>query len=331
MIELACTKCKAMLSIDDAFAGGVCRCKHCGTIQTVPKQTKRAAIPASVTANGRPDTVGQATGSGTGLDDLAQVVASSGLGTGLGESRLRKGPPEGTAAVAAAPAGLKRETVLILSVGGAIVVLLGIIIAILLGSRGKGTGNGTTAKPQVVQAPTGKQVTGAHFLGMPIQSSSIIYVLDRGSGMTDVFDQMRVALQNSLATLPPTTQFQVIFWETDSVVAVPAAGMQPATAANVSAAHHAVVDVVAFGQSKVEPALGKAFSQNPTDVILASGKADLDESFVKSVISLRRGRTVRIHTFSLGSGSPEALRSIALQTGGEFREVGFAELRRFAE
>jgi hypothetical protein len=40
---------------------------------------------------------------------------------------------------------------------------------------------------------------------------------------------------------------------------------------------------------------------------------------------------VRIHTFSLGNGSPEALRSIAQQTGGEFRELDFAELRQFAE
>ena len=31
------------LEIDDAFAGGVCRCQHCGTIQTVPSK-KRAAM-----------------------------------------------------------------------------------------------------------------------------------------------------------------------------------------------------------------------------------------------------------------------------------------------
>jgi hypothetical protein len=221
--------------------------------------------------------------------------------------------------------------VLIVSVGGTIVVLLGIIIAILLGGRGKGGANAQGVKPPVSQTPTGKQGTEARFLGMPIHSSSVVYVLDRGSGTADVFDMMRVGLQNSLATLPPTTQFQVIFWETDSVVAVPAPGMQPATPENVSAAHQAVVDVVPFGQSRVEPALGKALSQNPTDVILASGKSGLDEAFVKGVMNLRRGRPVRIHTFSLGNGSREALRSIAQQTGGEFREVGFAELRRFAE
>ena len=275
MIELTCTKCKTMLSIDDAFAGGVCRCKHCGTIQTVPRQTKRAAIPASVTANGRPDTVSQATGSGTGLDELAQVVASSGLsGTGLSSSRLRKTPPEGTAAGPSSPPApsppIRRETMMILAVGGTIVVLLGIILAILVSG---GDPQPSPAKPRPPLAGTAAVEPRAHFLGIPIHSSSVIFILHRGSGTGDVFDMMRVALQNSLATLPPTTQFQIIFWETDSLTAIPESGMQPATPEVVNAAHEALVDTFAFGQSRVEPAMSLALSQNPTDIILATGKA----------------------------------------------------------
>ena len=34
MIRIACTNCKTVLSIDDAFAGGVCRCQHCGSFPT---------------------------------------------------------------------------------------------------------------------------------------------------------------------------------------------------------------------------------------------------------------------------------------------------------
>lgn len=40
MITLTCTTCQRVLQIDDAFAGGVCRCQHCGTIQTVPAKSK---------------------------------------------------------------------------------------------------------------------------------------------------------------------------------------------------------------------------------------------------------------------------------------------------
>ena len=42
MIQLQCTHCSTVLSIDDAFAGGVCRCQHCGTIQTVPTKAQAA-------------------------------------------------------------------------------------------------------------------------------------------------------------------------------------------------------------------------------------------------------------------------------------------------
>ena len=47
MISLTCTSCKKVLEIDDAFAGGVCRCQHCGTIQTVPSSLKKVIRPGS--------------------------------------------------------------------------------------------------------------------------------------------------------------------------------------------------------------------------------------------------------------------------------------------
>src|SRR6476646_4442880 len=110
MITLTCTSCKKLLQIDDAFAGGVCRCKFCGTIQTVPSQkTTRAASPTAAgvapKAPPPPKTLFQSSSAaapvshhapppaGSGLDELAQIVASSGLvGTGLRAPHLRKQP-----------------------------------------------------------------------------------------------------------------------------------------------------------------------------------------------------------------------------------------------
>src|SRR6266704_2680911 len=99
MIQINCTNCKALLQIDDAFAGGVCRCRYCGTIQTVPTHLKNgngdtAATPVAQAAAGKSSktlyqkktALDAGGGSGTGLDDLASIVASSGLSSG----RLRK-------------------------------------------------------------------------------------------------------------------------------------------------------------------------------------------------------------------------------------------------
>lgn len=43
MIQIECSSCNKSLAIDDAFAGSVCRCQYCGTIQTVPKAGQAAS------------------------------------------------------------------------------------------------------------------------------------------------------------------------------------------------------------------------------------------------------------------------------------------------
>src|SRR5438874_1259713 len=137
MIQLNCTNCKALLQIDDAFAGGVCRCRYCGTIQTVPKHLKNAGNgngngepaaaveQAAASAKGAKalykKTAVDTAGSGTGLDDLASIVASSGLSSG----RLQKKSGANTNANANAkhsPANDKR-LLLIVAGAGAVIAL----------------------------------------------------------------------------------------------------------------------------------------------------------------------------------------------------------------
>jgi hypothetical protein len=66
MIKITCTSCQALLSMDDAFAGGVCRCQHCGAIQTVPRRHNQA----TARSRARPATVGAITGArNQGADD----------------------------------------------------------------------------------------------------------------------------------------------------------------------------------------------------------------------------------------------------------------------
>src|SRR5688500_7123116 len=108
MIILTCTNCRARLEMDDAFAGGVCRCMYCGTIQTVPSHLKRPGATNKVKTIYRTQPRARTNGSsgnGNGAADasgelaqLADVVAAttggsssgSGLaGSGLAGSGLR--------------------------------------------------------------------------------------------------------------------------------------------------------------------------------------------------------------------------------------------------
>src|SRR5512132_2955599 len=103
MITVICTQCRAQLEMDDAFAGGVCRCQYCGTIQTVPSlsKIKRQTSPlgsappagaptAPAPAAPRPQASDAPPHEPSGLDALAEAVASS---SGLGRGSLRSGTP----------------------------------------------------------------------------------------------------------------------------------------------------------------------------------------------------------------------------------------------
>jgi len=146
MIRIACTNCKTVLSIDDAFAGGVCRCQHCGTIQTVPSISKAAAsaVGASVGAS-KSLYQNEARGEGTGLDDLANIVASSGLTSG----RLRAGTP----------GKVKNMMPIFIGVAALVAILLVIILWLALRGGSSGKANNTPETPNVpdVVSPT---VTG---------------------------------------------------------------------------------------------------------------------------------------------------------------------------
>jgi hypothetical protein len=102
MIQITCTSCQALLSMDDAFAGGVCRCRHCGAIQTVPRHHKQAVARSRA----RPTTVAAIAGGGAEtrskgftpaeMADDAANVASSGLAAEVRRTSAAAPPPPRT-------------------------------------------------------------------------------------------------------------------------------------------------------------------------------------------------------------------------------------------
>src|SRR5690349_3759902 len=146
MIAINCAQCRHRLEMDDAFAGGVCRCQYCGTIQTVPsrsggkgrpsapgsgsssskplykKEGAAAAAPTSSSGTSPRGTRRSST-TGTGLDELAQVVASSGLARGsLKKKPPAAPPPKDSENVEAA--GASRFPVVPVAIGGGVVAVV---------------------------------------------------------------------------------------------------------------------------------------------------------------------------------------------------------------
>jgi hypothetical protein len=90
MIALTCTSCKKVLQIDDAFAGGVCRCQHCGTIQTVPSSLKNQPNAAGTGAK----TLYQRKTPTPGSSGGSAVAAVTDAPPTTGSARVRAAAPQ---------------------------------------------------------------------------------------------------------------------------------------------------------------------------------------------------------------------------------------------
>jgi len=338
MIRIACTNCKTVLSIDDAFAGGVCRCQHCGTIQTVPSQAKdRAGAGVQPMAGSKAiyHRGGKSSdASDTSLDELAGAVASSGLsGSGLSSRRLTR-PSAGASAT-----GSGRNMTLVFAGVGAVILVLVIVIVWLMmrgsssnsASAGAGGGSGSTGNASVTgNAPA--VTSGPNFCGIALDAPSVVYVLDRGSGTKEVFAGLKEAALKSAGTLGNQRKFEIVFWNNGSDAAYPEGSTTYATKQNVDAARRALDDVFAFGASDAKPALQKAIAHDPAAIVIATAKgSDLDDAWLAEMLATRGSSSVKIHTLDLGTSGPSvALKNLANKTGGQYRQVSSADLSAFA-
>ena len=323
MIRIACTNCQTVLSIDDAFAGGVCRCQHCGTIQTVPAAAKESA---GVAASGQ--SIGVAGGAkslyqnesrpGAGLNDLAGVVVSSGLSSG----RLTAGRP-------AKP----NLTGLWIGIGAVIALLVAVILflvmrpatpppAVTVDPGGHGSFVGST--PPVAASP--------NFCTVPVTGSTVIYLIDCGQATSDYLGLVKDAAVKSLGSLGTDHKFQILFWNDNNEGAYPTNVTTYATRDSIDAARRAISDLAAFGQTDVKPSLIQAMTQHPDTIELATAKGDqLDDAWVDGVMSIRGDSTVKIDTYSLGSAESPALKSLAAKTGGTYRMLSKSDLKSYTD
>jgi hypothetical protein len=332
MIQITCTSCKRVLSIDDAFAGGVCRCQFCGTIQTVP--ARGSAQKAAAGAAKGPKTLFEnkargvtGVGSGSGLEDLADIVQSS---SGLSDPNLRKPPAAPT------PPPPKNLTPL-LGISAAVILVLLIVVLVMAfhgsGASSAGTGpipinNPSTPAPNAPPA-------APSFCGVPIDHSRVVYLIDDGASSADVLDTIKTAMFKSIDSLGSDRQFQVLFWNPDTAT-YPSSGTTFAVKENIDVARKKLQDVNAAGSTDPLAGLKTAFADDPGQIILVTAKArdgDLDDSLVAKAAALRGPSAARIDCIAVAVDGPadgKVLPKIATQSGGIFLPLPESQLKAFS-
>ncbi len=330
MIRISCTNCKTVLSIDDAFAGGVCRCQHCGTIQTVPANARDTAqVAAAGQSMGGSKSLYQAGSrgameAGSGLDELAGIVVSSGLQS----SRLtRPVKKEGDKA--------SKSNLMPIIVAATVLVALLLVIIIILLSRNTSASSASSAPP-ANSTDSGAPAVVANapsFCGTPLEGNTVIYLLDCGGSSGAYLGDLKDATIKSIQSLGPDRKFQILFWNSSTDGDYPQDTTAYASKENIAAAQKAIDDVAPFGQSDVQAGLKLAIAQKPDTLIIATGKGwDLDNAWLDAVVTTRGSSPVKIHTFSLlSSGESAPLKKLAAQTGGTYHELDAGQLHSFAQ
>jgi hypothetical protein len=331
MIQITCTSCKRVLTIDDAFAGGVCRCQHCGTIQTVPARGSAQKTIAGA-AKG-PKTLFEnkargGIGSGSGLEDLADIIQSS---SGLSDPNLRKSPP--------APVSPTKNLNPMLGLAAAVILILLVVLLVVI-FRGSGSAQSVTINeanhapvdssvPPVANAPP----ASPNFCGIDIDKSSVVYLIDNGASSADYLDVIKSVLFKSIESLGSDRQFQILFWNPDSE-SYPSGQNKFAFAVNdnVSAAHKKLQDVTAAGSTDPLTGLKTAFAADPGQIILVTAKAgELDDSLTDKVMALRGASTAHIDCIAVNAVPGDiVLSKIAAKTGGKFLPLTEAQLKAFS-
>ncbi|MEM8874598.1 MAG: hypothetical protein AAGD32_10100 [Planctomycetota bacterium] len=312
MIELTCTNCNDRMEIDDAFAGGVVRCRHCGAIQTVPSKHKlgkpKNPTPQPVRT---PSTLHQPTfGSGTGLDELGDLVSSGSMGTGL-RQRTRKRAKQ---ARPTDPA--KRSTRWL-----AIAVAVGLVTAgLIVGGAIVATSGEAAADrdPMVLE------------LLLP-EDGPVVYVLDVGPSFAEHREEYARLIRKSVQSLDEQRPVQMVLAGETPELVYPVAPTQW-TRSTATDLYDTVIDLDAGPASDLPAALAIAETAAgglvPTGtVVLISAKAWQ----VPGDAFGERPHTVSVPVFTVAVGSDHfdgTFENLAKSTGGRSITISPAELQR---
>jgi Na+-transporting methylmalonyl-CoA/oxaloacetate decarboxylase gamma subunit len=346
MIRITCTHCRQVLTIDDGFAGGVCRCQHCGTIQTVPASAVPAKGGAKTSALGaaartlyraaehasqgnRQDFSGEHMLSDSTLEELAEIVSSSGLRSN--SRRLRQSIPGGVNGQIPVATVLKpKKSHVPLIVAGVVIVVLVLVIVVLLMRRSGGTN--AAAPPPEAATP----LVEPNFAGMKIKAAdTVVYLLDDGFSASDVLPAMEAATYQSIKSLSAQKKrFAVLFWREGSP-RYPAQETAQATDIEEKNCEKALSDEFAQGSTDADDAFKAAMALRPDAIVLVTAKAaQLPDGFVDTLAQWRGDSQVRVYTVGINGDSsgdaskPGVLMMVAAKTGGAFLNISSNELAR---
>jgi hypothetical protein len=321
-IRVRCTGCNKKVSVDDAFAGGACRCPYCKEIILVGGELAQTSGTRPYAPVERPDTPDEAPPGGEGqrpldarevpmanpvhvqgililvLMGLALVLIAAAIWLGMSMSSASKEEANQPAGASAAPGQ-------------------------------PGPVRGGPATPTASPAPAGPNIAGIKI------AAPVIYVVDCGGSMKNVFDFARYMTRLSVRSLGAGGNFDIVLSAEAGEKSLGGAG--GGAGGNYrkggpegDAAAKPFLEVSPEGTCNIEKALEAAIARRPkTIVLLRRGPV----AGAKELADKAKAANVTIVAVGLASDSEakESLSALTGPTGGQTQVFSEAALSSWAD
>ncbi len=303
MIILKCSKCREQLEVDDAFAGGVCRCVHCGALSHVP------VMPTRLDRKGRP----------TAPPEMARPV----IATPQEQERLVIAPARQYVAMQK-----RRGLLAILMMLAALGMAAGFAVLAwrLFGPQPPSTSGqaGTREETNLFAA------TGPNFAGLDLSSGPVAYLIDSGGSMRDCLDGVARAVDLSARTLGDA-KFAVLVWPQEAFMGEPHGSLQAFPDSDLAGpSDHGRLPgwldgLSAGGRRDPGPAIDAAMARGARTLLLLTA-SDLDADQARSARTRLDGKGVRVLAAAIGSSAEDFPELTKLAGQGHLRVITLEEL-----
>ncbi|MFP4053013.1 MAG: hypothetical protein ACLFV7_04020 [Phycisphaerae bacterium] len=315
-----CKQCGKKISIDEAFAGGMCRCPYCREINPVPGTDEQAAAETA-----RPEAPGK-------RPEAPTKAKSSPTEIPRRERPDAPQPAKDPDAIqgATAQTGHEIPTANPVRIQGVVTVILGVLILALLagaisvavsmmGSDDVADGGGYTGPANPFE--TTAEATAA---GVAVEAP-VVYVLDAGSSMADAYDYGTGIVSASARSLEDEP-FNVLI--TSEGANAPASADYLSGQEGVTKAREFMAGNFPSGATDLPQAIREAAEMNPETIVLIAAKY---ASGLPGLAEELNARDIKLIAVVLTDDDSVLgdYRKLAEATGGEMIRYSISDLDNF--
>jgi len=303
---IRCHRCKKKISIDEAFAGGLCRCPYCKAI------TKVAARAAAATERGRME-----------RPDMPEAPAA---GPATRQVEPHEAMPVASPVLVQGVVALIMSALLLILLGGGTAAIY-LVLRDRRGGATGGRGEGTVQIPATSAAIGAEEdpfrLPGMRVAGMEF-TAPVVFVIDASSGMRDCYDLAAATVRHAIRSMGSRDRFHVLLTREEGVERLSSqwsGGGEPGDAK----ARQFFITHQPAGATDLKKGVEDGLALAPrTLVVLAAKGVDQPQTLIQRA----KGQGTAIHAVFLAPDAEAAksLKTLAEQTGGQFRQFRFERL-----